>query len=913
MDYAESVGDRPTRLRTEHLDDPLGITERRPRLSWTLPGGSIRQVAYRLVAGDWDTGRVESDRSLLVPYAGPELRSAQRVEWTVKVWTDRGESDWADTAAWEMGLLDPKDWTARWIEPVEPPSARGTSPHPAWLLRGSVDLAAAAARGRLYVTAHGVYEFFVNGHRVGDAELTPGYTSYPTVLQVQTFDVTDLLVPGANALGAVLSDGWYRGQTGADRRAAVYGDTVALLAQLHVLDAAGATIRAGTDEHWVASTGAITAADLIQGQAVDLRLGVPSWCRPGPTTGDWRPAAVRDHSLVRLCSSPSPPVRRVTELRPVAITHPRPGRQVVDFGQNISGWVRLTKLGPRDTTVTLVHGEALDGEGNVTTSNLVLDPREIDRVNELLATSHGLDAPRQRTSRRGAPLQVDRVTSRGSAGDCFEPRHTTHGFRYVSVDDHPEELSREDVVAVAVHTDLRPIGSFVCSDDRINRLHEAAVWSFRSNTCDIPTDCPTRERLGWTGDFGVFIRTAAFLFDVAGFARKWLRDLAADQQPDGMVTHCVPNPVTPEFARRSGNVIPGGAAGFGDAAVIVPWEVYRASGDVELLADQWDSMSRWVDYAARCARGGRHPRRVASGSPMPHEQFIWDTGFQFGEWLEPGDSADPAEVAARLASDKGDIATAYLHHSASLLARIAGILGRRESRARYDALATSTKLAWRREFIRPDGRLTRDTQASYVRALAFDLVPDDLRTEAAARLVELIRAADTHVGTGFLATQFLLPVLADTGHPGVAYDLLRQDTEPSWLTMIDRGATTVWESWNGLDERGVPSAPPMVGSLNHYGKGSVVSFLHRYVGGIRLGDEPAYRRFRVEPVPGGGLTFAHTTHDSPHGRIQSSWHQSDATFTLDVAVPPGTVADVLLPDGTSRIAEPGSHTFTCHL
>jgi alpha-L-rhamnosidase len=862
----------PTRLRVEHLDDAFGICVARPRLSWQLPPGTQRQRAYRIQAGDWDAGRVESDQSILVPYDGPALESGQAVAWRVKVWTDHGESDWSEPGAWEMGLLDVADWTARWIEPTEDDHLEpGT--RPAYLLRHefALELPRTCDRARLYATAHGIYELLLNGERVGDAELMPGFTSYRSNLHVQVFDVAGLLVDGDNVVSAVLSDGWYRGKTGFIQLANAFGDRVAFLAQLHVdTDAVRQVVTTGKDWQW--STGPITSADLMDGQAVDLRV-VP---------GAWWPVSVVDHDFTRLTSSPAPPVRRVEELTPVAITRPALDRQVVDFGQNSNGWVRLTRLGPSGTSITLTHGEALDASGDVTTEHLNAFDFE---------------------TRQPLPVgQIDHVTSAG--GDAvFEPRHTTHGFRYVRVEGHPERLEPVDVTSVVVHTDLRRTGWFRCSDHRINRLHDVAVWSFRTNACDVPTDCPQRERAGWTGDWQLFVPTAAYLYDVAGFSTKWLRDLASDQRADGRVPNFVPEPAA--LVER-GNALASamcGSAGWGDAAVVVPWELWRAYGDERLLAEQWPSMVAWVDYATRAARSDRHESRVQTRpDPAPHEEFIWDTGFHWGEWLEPGS----AGLADTWGKDKGDLATAFLHRSSLLVARIAEILGRTEDATQHRRLADNVLAAWRKEFIASDGSVTPDTQANHARALAFGLVPDALRAQTAEHLVELIRAAGTHLGTGFLATPYLLPVLADTGHLDVAYELLFQDTPPSWLTMIDRGATTVWEQWDGIDDDGVAHA-----SLNHYSKGAVISFLHAYTAGIRLLDESAYRRFRIEPRPGGGITWANAEHDSPFGRIESSWRTDHGRFLLDVRVPPGTSAEVRLPDGARTELHAGTASFEC--
>lgn len=872
----------PANLRVEHLDEPLGLTVPRPRLSWRLPPGTKRQLAYQLRAGEWDFGPVDSDQSLLVPYGGPELRSGQRVEWTVKVWTDAGESDWAEPSWWEMGLLNPDDWTVSWIEPSDAAEAGTQSPHPAWVLRGIATYDRPVERARLYVTAHGIYEFFINGHRIGDAELTPGFTSYKKILQVQTFDVTNLLTPGANVLAAILTGGWIKW-------AKLYGQTaLGLLAQLHVHGVDGSVTRVGTGQDWTASSGAIERVDLQQGQVVDFRKDQPAWNLQGADADveGWKPVTVRDVALSRLTSSPAPPVRRVQELRPVTISRQPGGRQVVDLGQNINGWIRLTNLGPEGTTLALTHGETLDSHGDVTTVNVW-----------------------EAGSDDGRSFQLDRVTSAGRPGEVFEPRHTTHGFRYVRIEGHPEELSPDDVTGVVVHTDMRRTGWFECSDERINKLHEAVVWTFRGNACDIPTDCPTRERAGWTGDWQTFIPTAAFLYDVAGFSSKWLNDLAADQCPDGLVRHCAPE-FTPLGIQIALNMPPG-CAGFADAAVIVPWEMYKAYGDRDLLEKQWRSMTAWVDYAAGIAREGRHPHRNAERPiPQPHEQFLWDTGFHWGEWNEPEmPYLDTDVVHAFLTqlstTDHGNIATAYLHHSSDLLARMADVLGRDHELIHYRNLADATRAAWQIEFLSSDGTVKPNTQASYVRALAFNLPPDDLRQQMIQHLVDLIRNADTHLGTGFLSTPYLLPTLADGGYIDLAYELLFQETAPSWLTMIDRGATTIWEHWNGVDDSGVARE-----SLNHFSKGAVVSFLHRYTAGIQP-LKPGYRRFRVAPTPGGGLTFTRAVHDTPYGEIEASWRIESGVFRLAVRVPAGTTAEVVLPDGRTEDATPGASTYEC--
>ncbi|GIM88292.1 family 78 glycoside hydrolase catalytic domain [Paractinoplanes toevensis] len=859
-------------LRVEHLATALGIHVRSPRLSWQLPAGAARQIGYRL-RGDngWDTGRVSSDRSVLIPYDGPALASEQRVTWQVKVWTDRGEHGWSPPSWWEMGLLAENDWSAAWIAP----ETAGTD-RPGYLLRSAFETTQPVVRARLHITAHGLYEAFLNGERVGDAELTPGFTQYRSRLQVQTYNVTEMIGSGHNVLGAILADGWFRGQTGALRSTDQWGTETALLAQLHLWFADGTERTVGTGPGWRAGTGHVRSADLIAGETWDLRQFPHGWNSAGFDDRGWPRAVPRDLGYATLTDSPAPPVRRIEEVVPVAVTELGPDRYVADLGQNINGWIRLGLRGAHGVPVEVTHAEALGAGGEVTTEHL---RPAFPFLPEPLPAG-----------------MVDVVVPAGPAGATFEPRRTTHGFRYVRVEG--QQVGPDDVRGIVVHTDLRRTGWFACSDDRINRLHEAAVWSLRDNACDIPTDCPQRERAGWTGDWQVFVPAAAFLYDVAGFSTKWLRDVAADQWPDGTVANMSPCP--PAEGRDSRMAMLNGSAGWGDAVVIVPWQLYRSYGDERILAEMWPVMEAWIGRAASMARTRRHPERVARRPvAAPHEAYLWDSGFHWGEWLAPGE--EPGDFPSFVAADKSDVATAYLAHSAGLMAHIAAVIGR--DPAPYAALASGARDAWQREFLAA-GDLTPDTQANHVRALAFDLVPRPLRQSTGDRLAALVEKAGTHLATGFLATPDLLPVLAEAGHLDVAYRLLFQDTVPSWLAMIDRGATTMWERWDGIDEAGVPHE-----SLNHYAKGAVVSFLHRYVAGLSE-LSPGYRTFRVRPRPGGGLTWSHAAHETPYGRIEVRWSVTGGQVDLSVSVPPGTTAEAVLPDGTTRRLTPGEHHVT---
>jgi alpha-L-rhamnosidase len=837
-----------------------------PALSWWLPEGASEQAAYRITTDDgYDTGRVTSARQSYVD-APVFDRSRRRAAVRVQVWTDLGQSGWSEPVIVDSGLLHPGDWTARWIgvdEPVVPPKGE----RPAYWLRTALE-APPSTEARLHVTALGLYEAYLNGVRVGDEELAPGYTQYRVRVPYQSYDVGSLLRPGNNTLAVLLADGWYRGQVGAPRAGDQYGAATAVRLQLEARAGDEWAVLARTDESWETAVSHITAADLIGGQREDLRLREPA---------RWAAAVPRDVE-VAIVRSTAPPVRRVETIRPVEL-RPVAGGVVVDLGQNINGWTRLANLGPAGTVVTLRHGEHRGPDGDLTTAHLDVDLPLFP-----------------------APLplgQIDVVTSAGRLGDVFEPRFTTHGFRYARVEGHPGPLTADDVTGVVVHTDLRRTGWFECSDERLNRLHDNVVWSLRGNLCAIPTDCPQRERAGWTGDWQVFAPVAAYLYDVLGFTRHWLRDVSLDQRDDGCVANMSPCPPAEGFGGPLGGL--NGSAGWGDVVVSAPWDLYQAYGDESLLLEAWPAMRAWVEYAAGRAATGRHPARTAARPvPAEHERWLWDSGFHWGEWLEP--DVDLSDFGAFADADKSEVATAYMYRSASTMDTIAQIIG--ADAGRYREIAEGARLAWRHEFLHPDGSLVVPTQASHVRALAFDLVPSALRPSVATRLAELVEALGHHLTTGFLSTGLLLPVLADAGHVATAYALLRQDTEPSWLTMVDRGATTIWERWNGVDVDGIAHD-----SLNHYSKGAVASFLHRYVAGLRP-TAPGYRTFEVRPMPGGGVTAATARHLTPYGPAEVSWRLDDRSFVLDVAVPPGTRAIVVLPGRPPQDVGPGSHRLS---
>ncbi|MEU5046702.1 family 78 glycoside hydrolase catalytic domain [Streptomyces griseorubiginosus] len=844
----------PAAPTAEHHREPFGIGESSPRLSWktTAPAGWT-QHAYQIEAtradGTYRTDWVTSPDSVLVPWPLPPLSSREACAIRVRVrGADQVAGDWSPPLHIETGLLAPGGWTARAVSP------RGSDRRPP-LLRKEFTAAADIERARLYVTAHGLYEIEINGRRVGDQALAPGWTSYHHRLRYQTHDVTEHLRAGANAIGAWLSDGWYRGRLGfGGGHADLYGDRIALLAQLEIVHRDGSVTVVGTDTSWRAGQGPILSAGLLDGETYDARQELPGWSSPGFDDGDWSPVDVVPRDPATLVAPTGPPVRCTEEIHPVLVTALDDDRLLVDFGQNLVGRVRITVSGTAGHTVVIRHAEVLqDGE-------LCVRPL------------------------RGA-TSTDRYTLRGGGPETWEPRFTLHGFRYAEITGwRGGGFPGRDIVARVHHTDMARTGWFACSNDQVNRLHQNVVWSLRGNFVDLPTDCPQRdERLGWTGDIQIFAPTAAFLYDCHGMLGSWLRDVAVEQHDDGTVPWYVPE-------------IPGGeqwtparpGAGWGDVVALTPWDLYRASGDTGILAAQYDSARRWVDLVTRLAD--------PSG--------LWNRGYQLGDWLDP--FAPPDDPGAGR-TDRHLIATAYYAWSARHVAWTAGVLGRPDEGDRYGDLADRVRRAFVDAYVLPGGRMTSDTQTAYAVALQFDLLPDtEARAAAGRRLAELVAEGGHTIQTGFIGTPLVAPALSATRHDDTAYALLLQQECPSWLYALKHDATTVWERWDSMLPDGSVNPGEMT-SFNHYALGAVAEWLHGTVAGLGA-SEPGYRGIVFRPRPGGGITWAHAAHESPYGRVEIRWDLDESGLTVRATVPTGTTARVDWPDGGVTVLPTGTTT-----
>lgn len=879
-----------THLLCEYRNNPLGIDVRQPRLSWQMETNRIgaRQTAYQIRAAStlaalnadssdmWNSGRVENDQSVHVIYSGAVLQSRQRVYWQVTVWDETGALTTSEPAWFEIGLLNAGDWIAQWIGAAFAGGARSTFPVP--YLRKTFTLPANVVSARLYVTALGVFECSINGEAVGEDVFVPGWTDTRKRVQYLTYDVTELIQPGENAIGALLGDGWAAGYVGWLHRQN-YVDRPQLLAQIEVTLADGSTQTIVSDGTWVYQFGAITHSDLIMGEAYDARREILGWDSPGFAASEWLPAVTFAHPDLQVVALNGPTVRRIQEMPPVTdpFNQRAMGRKrwLFDLGQNMVGRVRFKGSAPAGTTVMIRFAEILNADGAPYYTNL-----------------------------RSAQA-TDYYTFKGVGEEVWESKFTFHGFRYVEIEGYPNEVTRDTITGIVLHSDMAQTGSFECSDPLLNQLQSNILWGQKGNFVDIPTDCPQRdERLGWTGDIQVFVRTAAFNMNVAGFMTKWAHDVDDAQQPNGAIPSVVP---------YATDVPTDGGPAWADAAIICPWTIYHCYGDTRILEQSYPTMKRFMDFL------------IANSPGLVRCAPEWDGWPGFGDWLSINAST-PRDL----------LGTAFLAYDAHLMSEIAAVLGKPEDAARYRKLFDDVKTVFasrylvgsaipvvpvvpseiRRQMDEADalsrgnlqavdyGAITskvfntdlfEPSQTAYVLALYFDLLPEDLRPLAAQELVSDIERRGMHLSTGFVGSPYLNHVLSGSGHLDTAYRLLNQKSWPSWLYAVTQGATTIWERWDGwTPERGFQT--PDMNSFNHYAYGAVGAWLYNTVAGIEIDPSaPGYKHAILRPQPGGGLTFVRATLETLYGRLTSEWKLENDRFEYTVTVPPNTTAAVTLP------------------
>lgn len=844
-------------LRCDYLSNTIGIGDRHPEFSWKIKSDrmNVLQIKYRIQTASndnfaniiWDSGIVCSDQSAHVYYSGPDIESRKRYYFRVMIEDNTGDrTDWSAPSFFETGILDSAEWKACFI-------SADKDEHPAYssavqYFRKEFDAHGQIRSARIYATAFGLYEIRLNGKRIGEYYLTPGWTSYHKRLQYQTYDITPLLRIGTNAIGALVGNGWYKGLV--VHSTEKYGSRLALLAEIHIEYQGGSSRVIITDDSWKTSRGPILSSEIYAGETYDATKEQSGWDCAGYDDGKWRPAVKIAADKRILVAQEDIPAMKQETLHPVKIIAAPNGDHILDFGQNMVGWVRFKVSGEKGSKVILNHGEVLDKSGNFYTDNL------------------------------RAAKQTIEYTLKGEGIETYEPHFTYQGFRYVRVVKYPGKIDLKNFVGVVLHSEMKATGDFSCSEDMVNKLQHNIRWGQKGNFVDVPTDCPQRdERLGWTGDAQVFASTACFNMDCVLFFKKWLHDLQSDQLPDGQVPDVVPHVLRDDEYSSSG---------WGDAAVICPWTVYLYYGDKRILSEQYPSMKAWVEYI----RSQTHSN-------------IWDTGTHYGDWLaldrntrvlfgETGEQKNAGEDYYG-ATPNDYVSTAFYAYSTSLLAKAAGALGNKKDEAEYQSLFENIARSFQNEYFTPTGRLSIHTQTACVLALMFDLIKKKDKKRTADLLVSMLKESKWHLTTGFLGTPYICHALSKSGHADVAYRLLLQTDYPSWLYQITKGATTIWEHWDGIKPDGSFWSPDM-NSFNHYAYGSIGSWLYEVVCGIQPDEHnTGYKKVIFRPIPSEKIGSAKAVHESLYGVIASEWNISDEALTVSVKIPHNSRGKVYLP------------------
>lgn len=859
-------------LRCEYRINPLGMDVVKPRLSWIMESNQRgqKQRAYQiLVAGSrekldsdkgdlWDSSKVKSDRTIHLVYEGRPLKSRMRCWWKVRVWDMDGKaSAWSEPATWSMGLLEPSNWKAQWIANAKDEPVNETGPMPATMLRKSFAIDGPIKRATVYVTGLGLYEMHLNGRRVGNHILAPEYTVYGKRIQYQTLDVTDLVVSGDNTVGAILGDGWHGdrffGMPPLGKRP--FKGRRGFIMRLDIEPVDGKTQTIVTDKSWrTTRDGAIRSGSIYDGELYDARMEMPGWDKLGFDDTMWNQAVIADYLAgANLVWQRNEPIRVVRELKPVKMTEPKPDVYVFDLGQNMVGWCRLKVRGPAGSTIKLRHAEMLNKDGTIYTANL-----------------------------RSAQ-QTEIYTKRTDGEEMYEPHFTYYGFRYVELTGISYKPEVGDVLGRVFHSASPDAGNFQCSSDLINQIMHMIVWVQRGNMHSIPTDCPQRdERAGWMGDIQAFSQTAIFNMDMAGFFSKWVQDVRDSQADDGRY---------PNFAPMLGKSWQGGTPAWADAGTVVPWRMYQNYADTRMLAEHYESAHRWVDY-------------VHSKNP----NLLWEKalGNKFNDWLNGDTLVMEGWPKTGGAVPPHVLATAFFAHSAETVSKMAAVIGRTDDAKKYGRLFEGIKAAFNEKYVEPDGRIEGNTQAGYALALRFDLLPDELRPKAAKHMVQEFERYNGHMSTGIQTSHRLMLELTRNGYNNEAYRLLNLQTFPSWGFMIEQGATTIWERWDGyVKGRGFQN--PGMNSFNHWALGAVGEWMWRNIIGLNPDEnKPGWKHFTIAPRAGGGVTWARGEYKSIRGTIISDWRIENGNFRLDVTVPPNTTATVYVPaEDVESVTEDG--------
>lgn len=858
---------RAVHLKCENRNNPKGLNSDVPRFSWALEAGqpcyNKRQSAYRILVADhenlqsgdtvllWDSGKVVSDQSLYLRYQGNALRSDQRLYWAVIVWDENDQAMFLSAVqTFSTGLIEQQAWSANWIAryfvlpagrelPADNKYDNPWQARPADYLRREINITKPIRRATAYITALGLYELHINGARVGEDVMAPGWTDYHQRVEYQTHDISQLLVAGKNAIGAIIGEGWYSGRVGHNQRRAGnhYGGRPALLCQIHIEYSDASIQKIVTDQHWKTSQGAICYSDFLMGELYDARLELARWHQAGFDDSSWQPVEVfiPEPIAPKLHASRSYATREVSEQGATLLHRTASGGYIYDIGQNLAGYVKLTLSADAGTKFSLKHAEILDEEGELYTKNL-----------------------------RHA-VSTDHYIAKGEGVEVFKPHFTFHGFRYIELVTEPAfNIANIELSAIAIYTDMPETGKLSTGHPMINQLISNISWSQKGNFLSVPTDCPQRdERLGWSADAQVFWRTAGYNMDVSAFLDKWFEDIVDAQLVDGAFTDIAPSrPLNPY--KQSAQP---GAPGWGDAPIILAWQHYLRYADIDLVKKHYPALLRWM---AHLATGNANFIRTHN----VHNNY--------GDWLSVGPN-----------SDRTVVATAYWVYVADIMAKMAKVLNKEADQQRFSHLASNVRNAFVECFVDADGVITGNTQTAYLLALDFKILPDCLREKAERHLIQSLKDADNHLQTGFLGVKHLCPVLSDINKQQLAYQLLLNETYPSWGFSIAHGATTIWERWDGWTaENGFQSAA--MNSFNHYAYGSVGEWLYSRMAGIDWDEEqPGFKTIVFNPAFNREIGWVDAQYTAATGTVKSQWRFCDTQLHWSITIPPNCQGKVI--------------------
>ncbi len=850
-------------LKCNEMPEPKGVSDGNPVFSWKLRSDrqNTFQTEYHIRVRNgsrlvWDSGAVVSDSTFAVVYRGEALQTGEYYYWTVESKNNHDDVTRSEESLFLTGILEDGFWLAKWVESGAERKAGQDSTdakamfagklkaadnpeeflNPAVYLRREFTVKKPVRKARIFATARGIYELQIDGFRISNI-LAPEYTSYAMHLEYQTYDVTELLAVGGHGIGCILADGWYTGKIGLMGVGNQYGETNAFLMQMEIEYEDGSRDRVTSDETMRWNHGAYLYADLFVGEYFDAEKEPKGFSQPGFDDYDWNPVGVRDYGYGNLKGQSVSPVCIIKQIKPRLLKTPKQ-EWVLDAGENIVGYTGFCLTGKRSREISMVHSEVLDKDGNF--------------LQNIMGQNKN---------------QEDRFICGKDGENSYCPQFTFHGFRYVRVSGL-DVVDPENFTIYVIGSRLQQTGSFETSNEKINRLQENICRSQQGNMLAVPTDCPQRERAGWTGDMQVYAPTAAFNMDVNAFLKRWLYDMRLEQLADGQIPNVIPTISSNKYIDRntSDRV---SSAGWGDACIIVPYRLYQAYGDIKILEENYEMMSGWMHYVATEAG----------------EEGLWNKGFHFGDWLIPSimrETGDPMQTALRT---KEEAATAMYAYTTNMMIEICNVLGKNEEAEHYVKLNTKIRKAFSDTYILADGSMKQPLQGLYILALHMDLVESDKRKYCIENLVRLIHEAGDCLDTGFLSIPFLLETLCECGEQELAYKILYQEAPPSWLYALKFDATTIWENWIAV----LPDGTRTNSSYNHFSFGCVGDFMYRYLGGLRA-EEAGFKKIRVAPDTACGLKWARTKYDSRYGEVTVYWEKKAAGMELKLWLPPNTSA-----------------------